>query len=346
MLRIAKPSRPGKVCVMIAACIVGLSSSALGANDAGGRLAFTRGGWAGARYVAMGKAAEVVANDVYAIYWNPAGLCELKTQERLSPDELREKVQKGDIKDITEQDLIRFSDEGSSRFFIQLGASAAMLDVSREAGFAGAAFKFFRGVAGVGAYMIQSRGIEARDEVGNLRSDVDYMATAGYLSYGWNTSVASLGFSIKGVQERIADSAYYGGGIDFGTNIDVLPFLRVGFVIQDIGTSVYRRRHGGNFFEKLDFGNPTLRLGVALVNVKDFTLAVSGVKKLEQDEYEINVGVQYDLTSFASIYLGLNDTKFSTGLSLELWKVSVSYAFAFDKINMGYNHLLSMSVVL
>lgn len=331
---------------MLAIGIYGFYSSVYAAQDAGGRLAFTRGGWVGARYVAMGKAAEVVADDVYAIYWNPAGLCELKTKERLSPDELRERVQKGDVKDITEQDLVRFSDEGSSRFFMQLGASASMLDVSREAGFAGAAFKFFRGVAGVGAYSIQSRGIEARDEAGNPRSDVDYMATAGYLSYGWNTSVASLGFSIKGVQERIADSAYYGGGIDFGTNIDVLPFLRVGFVIQDIGTSVYRKHHRGNFLEKLDFGNPTLRLGVALVNVKDFTLAVSGVKKLEQDEYEINVGVQYDLTGFASIYLGLNDTRFSTGLSLELWDIAIGYAFAFDRINMGYNHLLSMSIVL
>ncbi|HDP79657.1 MAG TPA: hypothetical protein ENN21_02305, partial [Spirochaetes bacterium] len=136
------------------------------ANDAGSRASFTRGGWVGARYVGMGKAAEVTANDVFAIYWNPAGLSSLKARETLSQDEVSEKARRGEIKDITEKDLIRFSEEGSEKNFLQVGVSACMLDIEREAGFFGAAFNLFKGVGGAGVYTIQSRDIESRDESG------------------------------------------------------------------------------------------------------------------------------------------------------------------------------------
>ncbi len=321
-------------------------SAVLQAQDAGTRAAYTRGGWVGAKYVGIGKAAEVIADDVFAIYWNPAGLCELKTREGLSSDEVRKEVEKGEIEKISEQDLIKFSEEGTTRPFVQVGVSAAALDIEREAGFSGVAFTMFKGIAGAGVYLIQSRDIEARDESGNLTGSLNYQASAGYLSYGWSAGIASLGVSLKGLREQIGESVYYGGGADFGVNVDVLPVIRVGFVVQDIGTSMYQDNAVGRFWEKMDFGYPSMKLGVSLTNGRDFTIALSGVKRLEQEKYEVNAGIMYNLSRVLTLSLGLNDSNFSSGIMLEFWNMSIGYAFAIDKINLGYNNIVSLTLVL
>ena len=60
------------------------------AENAGSRGSYSRAGWAGARYTAAGMTGEVLSDDVFAIYWNPAGLSELK-KKRLTETEIREK---------------------------------------------------------------------------------------------------------------------------------------------------------------------------------------------------------------------------------------------------------------
>ncbi len=336
-------SGPAAVFIVCQLC---LSTAVHAEQDAGGRAAFTRGGWAGARYVAMGKAAEAVADDVFAIYWNPAGLYELKARESASRDQLEKKIEKGDISDIDEKDLVRFSEEESSRQFFQIGVSAASLDIEREAGFAGAAFKLFKGIAGAGVYTIQSRGIEARDEFGNYIQKLSYSGSEGYLSYGWSTGVATMGVSLKGLREQIGESIYYGSGFDLGAAVDLLPFLRVGFVVKDLGTNIYNYRDEGSALERLDFGNPSMRLSIALVNVRDFTIAVSGVKKLEQQDYEMNAGLEYAVSRALTIYLGLNDSRFASGINLNFGRTAVSYAFCVDKVDLGYNNIVSITLIL
>ncbi len=312
------------------------------AQDAGSRASFTRSGWVGARYVAMGKAAEVVVDDVFAIYWNPAGLTELKVKRSLSPEEIRKKAESGDIKGLTEEDLIKFSEEDESEVFFQIGVSAALLDINREAGFFGFAINLFDGVLGVGAYSIQSRDIEARDESGNLINKINYNASIGYLSYGWDYGISSIGFSLKGLHEKIGEIEYVGSGLDIGAQSEILPFLKVGFLIQDIGTGLKPRENYENIEDKYDPASASLRLSAAIVNrTSDFILAVSGVKKLEQEEFELNMGLQYDVLKYITIYVGLNDTYFSSGVSIKILGMDISYAFTYDKINLGYNNIIS-----
>ena len=335
---------------LVALCVTfcALSASQLTAQDAGSRGAFTRSGWVGARYIAMGKAAEAIADDVYAIYWNPAGLVDLRDQQTLSPDEIREKVQKGDIKGISEQDLIRFSDEGNTRAFVQAGVSASMLDVEREAGFAGVAFGFGKGVMGLGLYLIQSRGIEGRAETtGQFTGYLDYVASTGFVSYGFTTGLASMGVSLKGMQERIGLSTYYGAGADFGANVDVLPFLRLSFVIQDVGLAMQGDETREEMRRRYDFGYPSLKVSAALSNRnRDITLAVSGVKKTEQEKYELNGGLQYNVSGALSLHMGLNEANFAAGISIQMLGLNIGYAFSVDKIDYGYNNTVSLSLVL
>lgn len=317
------------------------------AQDAGSRAAYTRGGWAGARYVGMGKAAEVVADDVYSIYWNPAGLIDVKRRAGLSSDTVHDKVSRGDISKITEKDLIQFSEEGGAGNFFQTGVSAALLDIDREAGFAGIAFPFFRGVAGCGVYTIQSRNIEGRDESGAYTGDLIYRGSVGYLSYGWISGVASMGLSVKALQERIADHTYYGGGCDFGANVDILPVLRVGFVIQDIGTHLYDHKSDDSAYRNFDFGYPTLKLSAAFTDRSGgFTIAMSGVKRVEQDKYIFNAGISYALLKSMDVYLGMSDLNFSSGVQISFSGLDIGYAFIIDKISYGFNNIISIALML
>lgn len=317
------------------------------ADDAGSRASFTRGGWAGARYVAMGKAAEVIVNDVYSIYWNPAGLRELKETNNLTEEEIKKKASTGDVDSITEDDLTRFSEEEYSTFYFQAGISSAIIDIEREAGFAGIAFNVPVGIAGIGLYSIQSRDIESWDDQGNYIKDLDYSAYAGYLSYGWGSGVASIGISLKGLYEKIGNYNYYGGGADLGTQIELVPLVKVGFVIQDIGSGLKPVDKYENIEDRYDFASPSLKLSASITNrTSDFIVAITGIKKLEQEKYEVNVGCQYNVIRQVSIYLGLNEALFTSGISAKLYEIDVAYAFSLDKIDLGYNNIISISIAI
>ena len=185
------------ICVIMAAAVA-LAASHAGASGAGSRGAYTRGGWVGAEYVAMGRTAEVLCDDVYSIYWNPAGLTELRYTQLTTEKEIKEKAEKGRVDDISEDDLIRFSEEEKS-FSVQVGVTGALLDAGRTAGFVGAAINLPVGVFGIGAYTIFSTGIDRRDYNGVKTGELTYAGSACYLSYGVSLGVASLGVTAKGL---------------------------------------------------------------------------------------------------------------------------------------------------
>jgi len=76
----------------------------------------------------------------------------------------------------------------------------------------------------------------------------------------------------------------------------------------------------------------------------DFVLAVTGVRKLESKNYELNLGVSYALTESISAYGGLSDSYFTTGLSVNFFNIEFGYAFCYDNINSGYNNIVSLMV--
>ncbi len=315
-----------------------------GAGDAGSRASFTRGGWVGAEYAAMGMAAEVVADDVYAIYWNPAGLTELIGKKMLTEKDIIERAKSGEVDKISESDLLNFSEDKKKRSFFQIGFSAAMLDIERDAAFTGFAFDAFDGVLGAGIYSIVSTGIEERDDSGNLVSnDLKYIGSVSYISYAWTAGISSIGFSLKGLYEKIGDAEFAGAGSDFGAQIYFLPFLKIGFVVQDIGSGLMPVKNSEDIERKYDFAKPSLKIGGSITSDTGVVIAVTAVKKLEQDKYQINSGLKYDMLKGMTVFLGMNDSNFSTGFSLKLYNFNVSYAFIIDKINYGYNNLASIS---
>jgi hypothetical protein len=315
------------------------------AANAGSRASYTRGGWAGGRYVAMGRTGEVMADDVYSIYWNPAGLASLKDRNRVSSEDIMEKARKGKSDQISEKDLLDFSESGSGRTVVDIGLSAAMLDVERNAAFTGAAFSLFSGVAGIGLYSIMSTGIDAYDDSGAAQGSTSYSGSVAYLSYGWDMGVASLGFSLKALYEKIDDYRYMGLGSDAGVQVFVLPFLKVGFLFQDMGTGMTPAGSQKDVENRYDLAMPSLRLGAALISDTGLTFAVSVVRKIEQDVYTLSGGVQYEVSRQMSLQMGASDSCFSAGISLRVWNVSMSYAFSFDNVDNGADNVISLSVL-
>ncbi len=316
-------------------------------EDAGSRASYTRTGWVGARYVALGKAAEVIVDDAFAIYWNPAGLCDLSGRESLSIDEIKAKAKKGDVDDIKEEDLVTFSEGEDRNGAAQIVASGAMLAIEREAGFAGAGFSLWGGVFGAGLYSIRSDDIVTRDVDGYKTGTTSYSGNIGYLSYGKYIGDTAVGLSIKGLYEKIGEYSYSGAGADLGVQTEIIPFFKVGFVLQDIGTGLYPMDNYPDVEKEYDLGNMSMKLSAAITTRgSDFIIAFSGVKKIEQEQYEINVGMQYDLSQFMAIYLGLNDSFFSSGVSFSIWGTEIAYAFAYDKIDYGYNNIVSVKIAL
>ena len=330
----------------ISSIIIFFSISGAFAADAGSRASFTRGGWVGAKYVATGMTAETTADDVFSIYWNPAGLTELKGSSGMSLRDIQKKARDGKVEDVSESDLTRFSEESGERFFLQIGISAARLDIERNANFAGFACKLFDGVFGMGVYSIYSLGIEGRDESGNYTRDYDYIASVGYLSYAFTIGgIASFGFSAKVLYEKIGDVAYAGAGADVGLQVFVLPFLKIGFMAQDLGSGLYPVEDYPGIKKKYDFAFPTLRLGAAFINNSGLTVSFSVIKKLEQKAFYYGLGVEYDLMRYTSIYLGFSGSQFTSGITIHIANVDISYAFMFDNIRNGYNNIVSLTTL-
>lgn len=325
--------------------IIQVLSAPLSASAGGSRAAFTRGGWAGARYAGMGMAAEVLVDDVYAIYWNPAGISELRGKKGLDIKEIKEKARLGDADKISEEDLLKFSEESDRQSFVHVGMSGAMLDIERNSTFFGVAFGVLKGVMGIGVYTTFSIGIEGRDESGNKTRDYNYIGMASLFSYGWSFGVSSIGATIKILYESIADVNYMGIGTDIGTQIYILPFLKVGFVIQDLGTGLYPVENYEGIKKEYDLAYPTLKLGISLSTDAGISVALSGVKKMEQDGYGFCLGIEYEIVKYFAIRIGMNNDSFTCGTTIEYANFSLSYAFLLDRIDYGYNNILSLMLM-
>jgi hypothetical protein len=318
--------------------------SSLYADDAGTRGAFTRSSYIGSRYISFGRVGEAIADDVFSIYWNPAGLSELSSARSKTPDEIRAKVDKGDVTGITEEDLLSFS-ENQERFSMQMGVSASRLDIMRQAGFAGVAMSFFHGVIGVGSSAIYSGDIDEYNESGTKTGSGNYTGGVGYLSYGTNFGLSSVGVSVKGLYERLSDAQYSGAALDIGAQAEPLPFIKIGFVAQDIGIGLYPIG-GRNLEKKYEFGSPTLRASAAFTSrTSDLMFGVGMVRHIEQNRFEFNAGARYDPVEKVSLSLGFSDGMFSAGAGWRFWQCEAWYSISYDRINMGYNNSISLTVL-
>jgi hypothetical protein len=313
-------------------------------GSAGSRGSYTRSGYCGAKYISFGCSAEATADDVFAIYWNPAGLASLRKNDTMSSDIIRAKAEKGDLTGISEKDIREYG--GSSDNIYQMGISGSSVSIDRNAAFGGIAFKTGIGSFGAGVYTIYSRSIEEFDVNGDKTGTSSYSGSEGILSYSRSISISSIGFSIKGLHETISNTSYAGAACDIGVQASPFPFIKIGCVAQDLGIGLYPVS-GDNLEKKYDKGSPTLRSSV-MMESRSSGVSVSGglVRHIEQKNFIYNAGVRYSPSSHVSLSLGYFDKDFSVGAGTRIWKLEFWYAFSYDRIGMGYNHSISLTGAL
>lgn len=319
--------------------------AAAASENAGSRGSYTRGGWAGAKYAASGMTGEVMADDVFSIYWNPAGLSELRLKKKLDESQVTEKAKEGKVDEITEEDLLNFSENGNEKLFLNIGASFTKLDIERNAGFAGVAFNFFKGVLGAGLYSIYSQDIETRQSnTPEPTGYQNYSGSVGFLSYAMQWNIMSVGISFKGYYEAIGKSTYSGCGADAGVQVFILPFIKVGVMVRD-GVGFLKPYDAPESENRYDFFKPQITTGMAFLTDSGIKISFSGSKKLEQTDFNYGVGVEYAISKYLILDTGLCDNFFSAGFTIKLLNMDVSYAINFDRIDMGYNNTISVAVI-
>lgn len=152
---------------------------------------------AGARSMAMGGAQVAMADDAYTLYWNPAGLCQIKRREAIF----------------------------SYMFHVQ----------DMNLGYLGAITPYRKGVIGSSIAYLTHDNIPGYDhtakstgwfEAGDMAMDVSYGQKVG--------ERFSVGGNIKLVSERIDDKKGSGVGLDMGGLFCMNKYVNLGAVLRNV----------------------------------------------------------------------------------------------------------------
>src|SRR3989344_3600253 len=191
-----RTSRRKIICVEVLMCILffGIDQNSFSSSGA----SFLKLG-VGARALGLSSAYTAIANDVTSLYWNPAGLSNLRKKE--------------------------------------LSAMHAELFADSKYDFFGYAHHTVRGTFGFGVVYLSQGAIEGRSQDRNQTSDFtasDLAMTLGASKFFIDN--VSLGMNLKLIQSRIAGFSSTGFAFDMGT-IWKIPNKKIqsGLTIQNIG---------------------------------------------------------------------------------------------------------------
>jgi len=300
----------------------------------------------GARALGMGEAFVALADDVNCLYWNPAGLTQIRNHE-LSMMYLNGLVD---------------SWFGSIGYAHPLGAKGKKWG-RRISGVKGVseAQKFY-GTIALGMAFFQAGKITLDPEGKTVVAEQDYLITLGYGYPLWRgaiirrpglrfeeerQSIISLGLNIKIISSTLVgdySAMAYAGDIGvLGKFLLGSNSLRIGAAVQNLGTKLKFEEEG----DPLPF---TIRVGCSYeMNFgKEHVLAVAaeGVKP-NDNEIRGNVGVEYwykEIFALRSGYkIGYDLDGFTAGVGFNWQGYGLDYGWGMLATKMGDNHRVSFT---
>jgi len=256
----------------------------------------------GARALGLGKAFTAVADDVTALYWNPAGLAQLRQMEL-----------------------------GACHIFLNEGTTYDMF---------GYVHPFYGvGTLGLAGMHIQTSGIERRDDHDYLLGTFDYRQSQGLLSLG-RELFPGLGAGVSLKVEQMALDSYLGTGtgLDVGFLYNPANTYSVGLILQNILSPEIRLkgpaslplnvRLGGAYRYRLDReGNHQLLAAVDLETPSSNLVFIHG-------------GLEYSLYHILALRAGWDRDRLTGGAGFAFQGIELNYALTYQEAG-GYLHIAS-----
>jgi len=311
-------------------------------GDGGYAGAFLRMG-VGARAIGMGNAFTSLADDVTAIYWNPAAIS------------LVNKIQVGIM-------------YGSLSYNQHFGFSGTIIPFQRSKWY-GSYQKEWDGLGAiaVGILYLRIGDIDGRDENGLTTENFSDNEMAILVSYGksFMGQIVSVGATAKYLYHLLAENSSKGFGFDLGVLGNPIPNLRFGLVAQDILSSLtwdtasqhkdkfpLSLRGGVSYSIPLQFR--MRNYGRSKDSAQKVTVAFDITHNLKEDSIHPHAGVEAYFSSFLGVRIGYDNGRFTAGLSIFSPKTKRSYGrktqygfeldYAFSTSEYGNRHLISVEI--
>jgi hypothetical protein len=266
----------------------------------------------GARAIGMGEAYVAVADDPFAVYWNPAGLAHLKqptlagSYASLSEDRIHHQVAAG----------------------IPLGSSAGL----------GILWNRF------GVNDIQGRTGDGTTT--RLFDDAEDVFAAGL---GVSLGSLSIGGTGKLYQQILDDFESHGYGYDVGALLTMMPFgagsfLRIGAAVSDIDASIEWNTPS----ERNEQVPTTLRYGAAfeILNGEQALIVITG--EVRETEYEgpvTSFGGEVTLLGTLSLRAGLMDESPRYGATIIQTWYQVHFSYGEDLLDETMTATLGFDLI-
>lgn len=268
----------------------------------------------GARATGIGSAFTAVANDVTAIYWNPAGLSQLTKRE------------------------------------ISLMHTEWIVDTKLD--FVAYAQPIGDSAIGFSAIYLSQNNIEGRNEKREITGNLNVSDLAITVAYSkWLTikgkQLGSAGINLKFIRQQIETEQAIGIALDLGflTRISLHPVpypLTAGFSIQNIGPQMK--------FIGQPYNLPlTVKAGIGC-NIKTLTLSTDIKQRIYERKTSLAFGVEYFPIKLIGLRLGCslplvgpdNTIRLSAGLGIKIFSLQTDYSFV-PYGNLGNTHRISFS---
>ncbi len=248
----------------------------------------------GARAIAMGEAYAAQADDISSLYWNPGGLALM--QERQASF-MYDQMYQG------------------------LNYSNGAIGIPLENGAVGGSVSYL----GYG-------NIDGYDKNGAATGNQSAHSAVGTMGASWLGNQWSLGATVNGIQEKLADETANGVAFDVGGTI-IYPkpvlggTLRLAAVERHMGS-------GMSFLQQKDPMPTEFRAGIAAVQMMNKKLNVSFDYAMPRaDDATIQGGAEYWLVPYLALRAGYISTKYEgsgirTGAGIRVKGFSFDYAYA------------------
>jgi hypothetical protein len=242
----------------------------------------------GARALGMGNAVVGFSDDISSVYWNPAGLDQLKNRTFLA----------------------QYDNMSLDRRYQIISAA------------------FPHALGGTVAFSWQNAwmgGFEKYDKSGNFQGYFENTDDVYYFTYGNQINKwFSVGLNLKYRYLKYMDQYKGDGfGVDLGFLLTLNEQLSLGMSVRDIATSL---RWDGGTTNNLEDIPTEYAFGIAYRPLPYFLMDLD-LSKVSHEDMKTRFGVEVWLKNAVGIRAGTDDGRLSLGASLKLKKWLVEYAY-------------------